>query len=529
MIHPRHKINSIIVLGGGTAGWLAAGYFSSQLHGVKITVIESGEEKIIGVGETTVPQIRHHLEKMGLDENTWMRETGAVFKYGSRFVNWKTGNDERIHGFSDFLTEKVISRSPNEFNKNSIRHERDSTLDLDYWINLLKKSMVQDDNKNLIGIEAWHFIKNNLAHRDLEGHQYFSRVPGYAYNLDAFRFGSAIRKLIAEPNGVERIVAHIAQIKYNEDDSVHSLIDSEGKTYAADLYIDCTGFRRLLIGRYSRWISKEKRLGKKAVVAGRVSYQDDQSLWCTPALHSTALKNGWSWRISLRDDMGSGYVYNTDYIDQDQAEEEFRRYWASNGKEVDVRVRTKFDSGFNEKSACKNVIAAGLANNFLEPLEATSISFSALINELIVDVLNKHQGTWSYRDADTVSRLMTREIDYSADFLWMHYALTQRNDTQFWRDQGLQRQEALSIAHKWFMDDVDIYRREKDFGHTRFNKFDWALMLTTMDAWHECPTRSINDKWLERAEIFYKFKKSMVESVGKLVPTHWDLIKSIND
>lgn len=524
----RSKVNKIIVLGGGTAGWLAAGYFATQLPGVKIQVIESGQEKIIGVGETTVPQIRHHLERMGLEENTWMRETGAVFKYGSRFVGWRNGNDERIHGFSDFLTEKVVARSPNEINKTFAQSHRDTVLDIDYWIHMLKTGQIDPADKHLIGVEAYHLVKNGLAHRDLEGHQYFSHVPGYAYNLDAHRFGHAVRKLIAEPNGVERTIAHIKDVIYNDDGSVKELVDQDGHAHSADLFIDCTGFKRLLIGPYSKWISKEKRLGRKAVVAGRVDYNNDQDQWCTPALHSTALLNGWSWRIPLRDDMGSGYVYNTDYIDQNQAEQEFRDHWASVGKEVDVKVRIKFDVGANDRSAHKNVIAAGLSNNFLEPLEATSISFSALVNELVVDVLKKYDGHWGYRDADAVSRLMTREIDHTADFLWLHYALTQRSDTEFWRDQSKQRQEGLEVAYRWFMDDVDIYRREKDFGHTRFNKFDWALMITTMEAWHDCPTRPVNPKWAERARVYYQFKNAMTQTVSDLVPSHWQLIKHIN-
>lgn len=526
---PRKKINDIIILGGGTAGWMAAGFFATQLPGVRVHVIESGEEKIIGVGESTVPQIRHHLEKMGLDEDTWMRETGAVFKYGSRFMGWRDGQDERIHGFSDFLTGKVIAHSPNEINKTSMQQvHTDQTLDVDYWIHMLKTGHVRPEEKHLIGVEAWHLIRNGLSHRDLEGHQYFGRIPGHAYNLDAFRFGAAIRRLIAEPNGVRRTIAHIQQVIYNDDQSVKELIDTEGRRHAADLFIDCTGFRRLLIGPYAQWKSMEGRLWKKAVVAGRVSYDGDQQRWCSPALQATALTNGWTWRIGLRDDMGTGYVYHTDYCDEAQAEEEFQRHWAQYGKQVDIRVRIKFNTGTNDRSAHRNVVAVGLSNNFLEPLEATSISFSALVNELVVDVLHKHDGHWGYRDADAVSRLMTREINHTADYLWLHYALTQRNDSQFWRDRQQQREEGLAVAHHWFMDDVDVYRREKDFGHTRYNKFDWALMLTTMEAWHDCPTRPVNERWLARARVLYDFRQKMVETLDDLVPSHWDLIQHIN-
>lgn len=527
----RKPIRSICILGGGTAGWMAAGYLSSQLPDIQIKLIESGKQKIIGVGETSVPQFKNFMEKMGLDEKTWMQETGGSFKYGVQFDGWRTGEvtDKRFHGFHDYLTEKIFSRSPGELNKKTAQNEKDSTLDVDYWIELLKRGIVDCSEKNKIGSETYHLVTNNLAHADLHGHQYMSRCPGYSYNINAYKIGQTIRDRVAKPNNVQHIVQHITHIEKNTDGSISSLVDESGNPHTADLFIDCTGFQRLLIGDYAEWQSYKKRLSSNRAFAGRVAYDNDQSTWCNPYLHATALSNGWFWRVPLADDMGTGYVFDDNYIDPDQAEKEIVNWYATRGKQFDVVHKITFDAGVLDRCASHNVIAVGLSSNFLEPLEATSISFAALTIELLSDILKKYDNHWSFNDAKSVSKLVRREIDYTADYVWAHYALTQRTDTDFWRDHSKSREQAKETAYKWFMHDEDIYRREKDFQHTRYNKYDWALMITSHEIWHECPTRPIREELLPRAKMWYDFRWEYSKTLSHLVPTHWELIQHINN
>ena len=523
------QVKKIIVVGGGTAGWLSAGYLSSQLPGIEITVIESDTVPIIGVGETTVPQFRNHLERMGLDETTWMRESGSTFKYGVTFDNWRTGNDTRWHGFGDFVTEKGISRSPDEYGKQTSTAKDDRVLIADYWMEMLNNGMVTEDEYYKYASDTYWLVKNNRAHRNLAGHQYSSRVPGYAYNINAFKVGQTVKDHVALPNGVKHLRRHIAEVKFNDNEEIVGLVDSNGETHVADLYVDCTGFKRLLIGPTAKWISFDKRLPCKHAIGGRVYYENDQEKFCVPNLHATALSAGWSWRVPLRDDIGSGYVYDTRYISHEDAEKELKEYWRRQGKEFDLKVRLNFENGILDRSAHRNVIACGLSCNFLEPLEATSISFTTLINELVVAVLKKHDYNWNNGEAEVISRLMHREIKYTGDFLWAHYALTERTDTEFWRDQAKNRQEAIEMCHGWFgHHHSDIYRREKDFGHTRYNKYDWAQMITTMRIFKDCPTRQIDPALLKRAKMFYDHRDQMAQNVLDLVPTHWQLIQDIN-
>ena len=526
----RQLVKNIVVLGGGTAGWMAAGYLSSQFPGIKIKLIESGKQKIIGVGETSVPQFKNFMEKMGLEENTWLRETGGSFKYGVQFDGWRTGeeSDRRCHGFHDYLTEKVFSRSPGELNKQSAVKERDSALDVDYWIELLKRGLVNRSEKNKIGSETFHLVSNSLAHADLNGHQYMSRCPGYSYNINAYKVGATIRDKVAIPNNVEHVIQHITDVKKNTDGSIANVIDEAGNTHTADLFIDCTGFRRLLIGDYAEWQSYSNRLGSNRAFAGRVAYNNDQHTWCNPYLHATALSNGWFWRVPLYDDMGTGYVFDDRYIDPDQAEKEIVDWYAARGKQFDVKHKITFDAGVLDRCASHNVISVGLSSNFLEPLEATSISFAALTIELTADILKKYNNHWSYNDAKSVSKLVRREIDYTADYVWAHYALTQRTDTEFWRDHGKAREQAKETAYKWFMLDEDIYRREKDFQHTRYNKYDWALMITSHEIWDDCPTRPIKPQLLSRAKMWYDFRHEYSKTLSDLVPSHWELLQHIN-
>lgn len=525
----RKPVKNIIVLGGGTAGWLAAGYISSQLPDVTITVIESDKTKIVGVGETTVPQFRTHLEKMGLQESQWMKASGSTFKYGARFDGWRTGSDSRWHGFGDFLGEKSILKSTGEINKASAFRETDHAIDCDYWFKLLQQNKISESQLNWFNSEAYYLIKHSRAHALMDGTQVANRCPGYAYNINAFKVGQAIKDLVAMPNGVVHKVAHIDQVVYAEDQSVDYLVDSNGQKHTADLYIDCTGFRRLLIGEHSKWISFSDRLGCQNAIGGRVQYNDDQETACDPVLHTTAMSAGWSWRVPLRDDTGSGCVFDSRFIDPDDAEQELINLWNSRGKEIDIKVRIKYDNGILDRSAHRNVVAVGLASNFLEPLEATSISFTTLANELIVQLIQKHNGHWGHRDSETLSRLMRREIDYTTDFIWLHYALTQRTDTEFWRHVGQHREQALQLAYRWYLDDVDIHRREKDFDHTRYNKFDWAQMLTSQCAYHNVPTHPVDSRFLERALIQYQYRDTVGQWMTNTLPSHWQYLSQINN
>ena len=523
------KVNKIIIVGGGTAGWLSAGWLSSQLPDIKITVIESDSVPIIGVGETTVPQFRNHLGKMGLDEDLWMRESGSTFKYGVTFDQWRTGTDSRWHGFGDFLTEKAINRSWQEYGKRPSMDPVDTVLAIDYWIELLKSGQITEDELHWYASDTYHLVRNNRAHRTLDGHQYTSRVPGYAYNINAFKVGQTIRNHVALPNGVEHVRAHISRVDYDDAGAITALVDNAGNTHTADLYVDCTGFKRLLIGPVAKWISFEDRLPCKNAVGGRVYYEDDQEQFCVPNLHAIAMKHGWAWRVPLRDDIGSGYVFDARYTTQEEAVKELKDYWHKQGKEWDHKVSLEFDNGILDRSAHQNIIACGLSSNFIEPLEATSISFTTLINELVTTVLEKHDNHWDADKAEAISRLMHREVKYTANFLWAHYALTERTDTEFWRMQSKNRDEAREMCHSWFRWHMsDIYRREKDFDHTRYNKYDWAQMITTQRIWKDCPTRPVNPDLLPRARLLYEFQDRMGQALLDVVPTHWQLIQHIN-
>jgi hypothetical protein len=279
----------------------------------------------------------------------------------------------------------------------------------------------------------------------------------------------------------------------------------------------------------SKWTSFEKRLPCKNAVGGRVNYENDQEKFCVPNLHAIALKHGWAWRVPLRDDIGSGYVFDSRFTSEEEAIDELKQYWRSQGKEWDHKVSLKFDNGILDRSAHQNIIACGLSSNFIEPLEATSISFTTLVNELVTGVLNKHDNHWDASKAEVISRLMHREVKYTGDFLWAHYALTQRQDTEFWRMQAENYEEAKEMCHGWFRWHMsDIYRREKDFDHTRYNKYDWAQMITTMRIYKDCPTRPIDPKLLPRARLLYQFQDQMAQALLGAVPTHWQLIQHIN-
>lgn len=526
-----NPINSIIIVGGGTAGWLTAGFLSAQLPQLSITVIESDSVPIVGVGESTVPQFRNHLERMGIDEHSWMKASGSTFKYGVAFHGWRTSTDFRWHGFGDYLTEKIISRSPQEYGKRASMVDRDSVLLSDYWIQLLKQGYITEDHIPWYASDTYHLYQHNKAHRTIDGHQYMSRVPGYAYNINAYKLGQTIREQVALPNRVKHIRQHITRVNRNERGGIINLVDAEGNTHSADLYWDCTGFKKILIGPVSNWISLsfQNHLPCRSAVGGRVYYENDQEKFCVPAVVATALGYGWAWSVPLRDDIGSGYVFDQTHISVDQAVEEIKQHWRKLGKDWHHKVTLNFENGILDRSAHENIVACGLSSNFLEPLEATSISFTTLINELVVAMLKKNSCTWDNSSAKVVSRLMKREVKYTGSFLWAHYGLTQRTDTKFWQNQTATRDQAKQMCYDWFYHHQgNIYRREKDFDHTRYNKYDWAQMITTQRIYHDCPTRAINPALLNRAKMFYDYQNKMSYDLMNQLPSHWQLIQHIN-
>lgn len=426
-------IKRVVIAGGGTAGWIAAFALAKQLGPLlDITLVESDEIGTVGVGESTIPTARTFNHYMGIDEADFVRATGSTFKLGISFEDWAREGDRYIHSFG------TIGRS---------------TWMVDFhhfWLRARELGMADDIGTYSLEHEAAVAGK-------------FGRPKGvslnYAYHLDAGRYARYLR-LLGEAAGVRRVEGKIADVRQNgESGDIEALILQSGHTIEGDLFIDCTGFRALLIGKtlgvafqdWSHWLPTDSAL---AVQTGEIEPP-------RPYTRAMAHRAGWQWRIPLQHRVGNGLVYSSSHMNDEEA----RDFLGQNIEgEVLIEPRLiRFKAGYRSQVWVKNCIAIGLSSGFVEPLESTSI-------HLIMIAITRLLQTFPFRGVSSpvVERFniqSSREIEGIRDFIILHYRLNQR-EGDFWRDcrevelpQSLAHRIALfAEAAHGFQDAHDLFR-----------------------------------------------------------------------
>ncbi|UVO49720.1 tryptophan 7-halogenase [Sphingomonas sp. SUN019] len=404
------RVRTIMIVGGGTAGWMTAALLSKLLTGFKIRLIESDEIGTIGVGEATIPAIRTYAQLAGLDQVEMIRATQATFKLGIEFVNWRAPGHSYIHGFGKIGQDMLWLRAHHLWLKQAAKGEA-KHLDF-YALNCLAAR------------------RNRFCMPD-------PRNPGspmadidYAYHFDASLFARFLRGQ-SEARGVERIEGRITGVVTKPDDgSVDHVVLADGRTIDGDLFVDCSGMRGLLIGgalgvgyeEWGRWLLCDRAL---AVPCESVSP-------LTPYTRSTARTAGWQWRIPLQHRIGNGHVYASQHISDDDA----ARMLLANldGRALADPRPVKFTPGKRHRSWEKNVVAIGLASGFLEPLESTSIH---MVQTAILRLIALFPGRgFDAPDVNANRAEYNRQTDFEyadvRDFIIAHYKVTNREDTPFW-------------------------------------------------------------------------------------------------
>ncbi len=405
----------VIIVGGGSSGWMAASYLNARLNRpghakrAEITLVESPDIPRISVGEATIPSIRHLLSVLGIDEIAFMKATNATFKQSIKYVNWlqKSGSVYH-HPFSRHNVFPVDYAGPD-------------WLQSDRSIPFMETVSIQPQICDL-----------GLAPKML-GQGDFGQPLSYAYHMNAQKFADYLRDL-STARGVKHILANVSDIKVRENGDIAAVKTREGHDLEADLFIDCTGFAAILAEKTlgvgfedcSRWL-----LCNRAATM-HVPYEDYYWGNVRPYTTATALDAGWVWDIPLSNMRSVGYVHSSGYISKDEAERELRGYepHATNSQ---VRF-IDFQVGRRKQAWTGNCIAIGLSGGFIEPLESTGLYLS----DLATVVLAEH-----FPDGDNWEPLRARfnHIMYNRfyeilDFINMHYCLTRRQDTDFWREVG---------------------------------------------------------------------------------------------
>jgi tryptophan halogenase len=398
----------VVVLGGGTAGWMSAAALAKLLGPlVSITLVESEDIGIVGVGEATLPHIRGFVERLGIDEAAFMQATHATYKLGIDFRDFGKIGDSYVHPFGTFGEEAAGV---------PFHH---------YWLELQRQGLAEPLGSYSLAVQA--ALANKFRPPTTDGS--LTSTYGYAYQFDATLFGPYLRKHATANLGVERIEGKVVEVRQDpESGDVTALVLESGQALEGDLFVDCSGFRSLLLGStlgeewedWSRWLPCDRAAALPCAHAS-----DDYA----PLTSAIAMPAGWRWRIPLQHRMGNGYVFSSQFLSEDDACAAIRE--AVDGEPLaDPRV-LRFRAGRRSKSWNRNVIAVGLSSGFLEPLESTSLYLSQMAITYLIELFPMG-GRIDPRDRDEFNRLVDMEYDRVRDFLILHFHATERDDSEFW-------------------------------------------------------------------------------------------------
>jgi tryptophan halogenase len=405
------SIQNVLILGGGTAGWMAASYLKKAFPEVNFTLVEAPGIPKIGVGEATIPNLQKvFFDFLGLQEEDWMRHCNAAFKCAIRFENWRT---PRAQGAEHFY--HVFGQIPN----------CDNVPLAQFWAHQYRTGATKEPMAYACYKEP-PLLDAKLAPRHLDG----TRAMYYAWHFDAHLVADYLRD-IAKGWGVQHITDELENVSLDSTGGIAAIHTKQGRKLEADLFIDCSGFRGLLINKALEepFVDMSDHLFCDSAVASAVP-NDDAKFGVDPYTSAIAGSSGWTWKIPMLGRFGSGYVYSSKFQSQDDATREFCKLWNLDPDQQALN-KIRFRVGRNRRAWVKNCVSIGLASCFVEPLESTGIYFIyAAIYQLA-----KHFPDKSFNAGLTNS--FNREIetmfDDSRDFIQVHYLTTQRDDTAFWR------------------------------------------------------------------------------------------------
>jgi len=415
-------IKKILIVGGGSAGWMTAAYLAKKIKFLDITLIESPKVSTVGVGESTLGHINKFFDSLELKDEDWMAECSATYKTSIKFTDFREKDSYFHYPFGNFNLEGSKNGIMDWFwysalNKNNIPHT-------DFAERFVHQVLMTDRQK---------MSKN-------EGNQ----IPGFdfhldtAYHMDAEKLGIFLRDKIAIPNGVKHIQDTIIKITQDDNQNIDKIYTENNLTLSADLYIDATGFQKLLIEKTmkSEFISFNDVLMNDSALATRIPYTDKE-VQMHSVTNCTAIENGWVWDIPLWSRIGSGYVYSSKFTSQDQAEVEFKAHLKKHHSD-DIVENLEFRKinirhGVQKYPWVKNVCSIGLALGFIEPLESTGLLTTHENIIRLAATLDQRNGHITQFDIDGWNLAAREELEGFKQFVALHYGLSMRNDTAYWR------------------------------------------------------------------------------------------------
>lgn len=415
------KPKRVLIVGGGSSGWMTAAYLDAVLNGegkgaVEISLIESPDVPRIGVGEATIPSINHILAAIGIDEIDFMKRVDATYKQAIKYVNWLDGEGESYyHAFGRYRSGPIDT----------------STLD---WLTSDRSLPFSET------ISAQPVVCDScLAPKTLDNRAMGTRFT-YAFHMDALKFADYLCE-IATSRGVTHYREHVVDIEMTDSGDIAAVQTRSGKRIEADLFIDCTGFAAILIEKKLgvEWVDCSQWLPCDRALTIQMPYEHNYPGYVRPNTLATAVSAGWIWEIPLQTRRAWGYVHASDFISEDDAEKELREFIGPLSDGLSARM-VPFKVGYRAKAWVRNCIAIGLSAGFIEPLESTGLYLSDLAAVLLTEHFPKNDDMAPL--AFRFNRIMANRFHEILDFINLHYCLTRRTDTEFWRE--VQRPERIN-------------------------------------------------------------------------------------
>ena len=510
-------VNDIVIVGGGSAGWMTAAALANSLTGVRIRLIESSDIPIIGVGESTIVPMVDYMQNLGLEEADWMPHVNATYKSAIRFNDFYARGEGFFYTFEPM--RQVEGRPINRF-----------------WHN---RYLSSPDSVDRMSFFDYCFITPDVLNR---GGTIRSVMPaGPSYHVDAGLLGDFLARYSTE-RGVERIIDTISGVERDEHGGIARLQRQNGEALTADLFIDCTGFRSLLLGQTLEEPFEEyyDYLFNNRAVALRFPYEaaGEEMISYT---NCTAQSAGWVWEVPLFSRRGSGYVYCDRYITPDEAETEFRRFLGEE-RVRDVEARhLEIRVGKHRNVWVNNCVAIGLAAGFLEPLESTGLFAVQLQAETLARMLQGGRNDYNVGDTTMYNRIVTEFFENVRDFLCAHYMLTSREDTPYWRDVKYAMKvsdrlaEILRYARLTFVDAPVVKQMFRpNFADYSFTD-GWEAVLIGMNHMPidfgqfrggVGPFEPAIASQMDKAEIFQREMRAFKQAEIARMPTHYDYLRA---
>ncbi len=437
-----NAIKNVVIAGGGTAGWMSAVAFAKLIgKNLNVTLVESDQIPTVGVGEATIPSLHIFHDLLKINEAEFMAATNATFKLGISFENWHDINKDYIHSFG-FLGRDCWTAGFQHF-----------------WIRGIQEGLAS---------EIGDYCPEHLACRRGKFAVLPKQERNHAFHLDAGLYAKYLQG-IATKFGVTRVEGKITQVALNESSGfIESLTLDNGQTIEGDLFVDCTGFRGLLIEQalhtgyedWSHWLPCDSA----------VAVQTELLKQTPPYTRSIAREFGWQWQIPLQSRMGNGVVFCSKYVSDEQG----KNYLLNNvsGKTLNEPRVIKYRTGTRRKHWNKNCVAVGLSSGFIEPLESTSIH---LIQQSIIRIMQLLPSkAMEQANIDKFNEKMRFELENIRDFIVLHYHVTDREDTAFWRYcKNMSIPESLQQRIDLFRDNGYAYKVEGEL----FGESSWIQVM----------------------------------------------------